>query len=266
MKKEKRYKTIIFLLLAVIAAQAAFMLFRPPKEKKPEITQAKLGKIAIVIDDLGYNLNNLPIFYDIKLPLNVSVLPNLAYSKEVSMDLHKTGMQVILHLPLEPYEKIRLEQNTIEGSMDDAEIIEILHKDIDSVYKISGVSNHMGSKGTADPRVMRLILGELKKRDLYFLDSLVSSKSVCSDMAKKVELGFAKRDIFLDNEEKAEYIKQQISKLKAKARINGHAIGIGHDRKVTLEVLREVMPELDKEGYQFVYVSDLINKNPDKHR
>ena len=66
-----------------------------------------------------------------------------------------------------------------------------------------------------------------------------------------------RRDVFLDNVEESGYIKQQINKLKSKARSRGFAIGIGHDRKVTLEVLREVMPQLSKEGYKFVFLSEL---------
>lgn len=90
------------------------------------------------------------------------------------------------------------------------------------------------------------------------MDSLVSSDSVGFDLAHKMQLGFIKRDIFLDNTETPEYIKGQIYKLKIRARVYGQAVGIGHDRRVTLEVLKEVMPQLEKEGYKFVFVSELI--------
>ena len=69
---------------------------------------------------------------------------------------------------------------------------------------------------------------------------------------------FVKRDIFLDNQSDAAYIKQQIYKVVARARQHGSAVGIGHDRKTTLEVLRDVMPDVVKEGYRFVYLSDLV--------
>jgi len=69
---------------------------------------------------------------------------------------------------------------------------------------------------------------------------------------------YAKRDIFLDNIEDTPYIKDQLNKLKAKARMYGYAIGIGHDRPVTLAVLKEAIPQLKKEGYKFVFVSELV--------
>jgi hypothetical protein len=152
---------------------------------------------------------------------------------------------------------MRLEQNTITSDMDEVKIRQIFNQDFNSIFHARGVSNHMGSRVTDDPRVMEVIFAEMKKKSLYFFDSLVSKKSICEELSRKMGVAFAKRDIFLDNENKAEYIKGQIAKLKFKAKIRGYAIGVGHDRKATLEVLREIMPQLEKEGYRFVFVSEL---------
>jgi polysaccharide deacetylase 2 family uncharacterized protein YibQ len=42
------------------------------------------------------------------------------------------------------------------------------------------------------------------------------------------------------------------------ARSKGYAVGIGHDRKKTLEALTEAIPRLKKEGYRLVYLSELV--------
>lgn len=254
-KEQRRYKIIIGLLLLVIILQWVFIIKRPKKIPPPLPIK---GKIAIVIDDWGYNLNNLTLVEQIKYPLTVSVLPNLNYSRTVAEELHKRGFEIILHLPLQPRENARLEKDTIMTSMDELTIRNILKDDLTNVVYALGVSNHMGSKATEDPRIMGIIFKELKKRNLYFLDSLVSSDSIGFDLAHKVQLGFISRDVFLDNTETPEYIKGQINKLKTRARVYGQAVGIGHDRKTTLEVLKEVMPRLEKEGYKFVFVSELI--------
>jgi hypothetical protein len=98
---------------------------------------------------------------------------------------------------------------------------------------------------------------EIKKHDLYFLDSFVTANSVCAPLAKKFGLKFAKRDVFLDNQNNPEYIKNQLGELKKIANRQGLAVGIGHDRKNTLLVLKETLPELAKEGYKFVFVSEI---------
>ena len=172
--------------------------------------------------------------------------------------MRRRGFEIILHLPLEPKENMALEKDTITTAMDGSTINGIIIRDLIGVPYIRGVSNHMGSKVTEDPRTMEFVLKALKKKRLYFLDSYVTADSVCSQVAKKMHVGFVKRDVFLDNEKDAEYIKRQIYKLKTVAGINGQAIGIGHDREVTLSVLKEVMPELEKEGYKFVFVSELV--------
>lgn len=257
MRKEKKYKIIISVLALIIIFETLFIIATRPK-KIPKVPVVIKGKIAIVIDDWGYNLHNLAILDQIKYPLTISVLPNLTYSQTISKELHKRGFEIVLHLPLEPWEKFRLEKNTIMTSMDEHTIRDIIAQDLISVPSTKGVSNHMGSKATEDLRTMEIIFKELKRRHLYFLDSLVSSESVGFDLAHKMHILFTRRDVFLDNKEDPEYIKGQIHKLKTCARVYNQAIGIGHDQKVTLEVLKEVMPELEKEGYKFVFVSELV--------
>lgn len=258
----KKYKIIILILSAAVIAQALLItrlwLMRPKKIYKAPPVAALKGKIAVVIDDWGYNLNNLAVLEEIKYPLTLAVLPNLPYTQTVSRKAHNLGLEVILHLPLEPSEKIRLERNTVMVSMDEKTIRGIVSDDLKSVAYAKGVSNHMGSSATKDTRTMSAVFSELKKRGLYFLDSYVSGDSVCFAASRKMKIGFAARDVFLDNTEDAQYIRGQVYELKARARARGFAIGIGHDRRVTLQVLKEVMPELEKEGYKFVFVSQLV--------
>ena len=256
----RRYKIAILILslLVVIEGVLLISLWVSRPKRIIKIPKIPIGKIAIVIDDWGYNLNNLYLLDQIKYPFTVSILPRLDYSKRVATELNRRGVQIILHLPMEPHKKFSLEKNTILTSMDEETIRNIIVQDLADIHYAQGVSNHMGSKATEDLRTMGIVLKELKKRNLFFLDSLVSSKTICSSLAAKLGVGFVKRDVFLDNREDPEYIKGQIYKLKKKAQTFGYALGIGHDRKITLEVLKETMPELEREGYKLVFVSELV--------
>lgn len=266
MGRDRTYKITVFILAVIVIIETILVFFllagRQKKESvkiaRPPKQAVVLGKIAIVIDDWGYSLSNLSILRQIKSPLTLAVLPNLAYSKIISREAHGLKMEVILHLPMEPKEKLRLERNTILTSMDDNTIRKILSQALDSVIYARGVSNHMGSNVTADSRTIAVVFDELRDRKLYFLDSYVSADSVCLESAQKKDLGFARRDIFIDNKEDAEYIRGQLNKLKLTAKSRGEAVGIGHDRKITMQVLKDMMPELEKEGYKFVLLSDLI--------
>lgn len=265
MKGNLGYKLAIGFLLFVILAQWVSFARKQPKRVPVAVKKAgrvvpsvkPKAKIAFVIDDWGYNLNNMGIVRQIKYPFTAAILPHLSYSKMVASVLHEQGKEVILHLPMEPQEKYRLEKNTIMVSMDARQIKTILEGDLADLEFAKGVSNHMGSRATADARVMEIVFKGLKKMKLYFLDSYVTSESVCKAIAKKIGVPFAKRSIFLDNKEDPAYITGQIYKLKIKAKLAGSAVGIGHDRKITLEVLRDMMPQLTREGYSLVFVSEL---------
>jgi hypothetical protein len=98
----------------------------------------------------------------------------------------------------------------------------------------------------------------LKKNDLYFFDSFTTAKSVGREVASETGVKFARRNKFLDNENDAAAIEKQLAELKAMALARGRAIAICHDRKTTAAVLAKAMPEMAKEGIEFVYLSDMV--------
>lgn len=252
-------KRVLGIIIIFVLAMAVLSIFTSKPKKVVKTAPLVKGKIAIVLDDWGYNLSDLEIVDQIKYPFTAAVLPEASNTKKVAEGLHARGYEIILHLPMEPEERNGLEKNTVTVSLTKPEILKILDRNLADVVYAQGISNHMGSRATQDTRTMSIIFAELKKRRLFFLDSYVTPKSICRDLARKMSLNSFRRDVFLDNIEEKEYIKRQIYILKNKARLKGFAIGIGHDRRVTLEVLKEVMPKLAKEGYKFVFLSELKN-------
>ncbi|RJP28674.1 MAG: divergent polysaccharide deacetylase family protein [Candidatus Omnitrophota bacterium] len=265
-RADSRYRVIIIILVLIILGQFfAFWILPKAKKEKPKVKLAKKGEIAIVLDDWGYNTSNLELLRSIDMPITLAVLPNLPYSKQVASFANEHGLEVILHLPLEPKEKFRLEDNTLMVSMSQKQAIDILDSGLKDLVYAKGVSNHMGSRATEDRRLVKIIFSHLKENNLYFFDSFVSSESVCAELAGQLNLRFAKRDIFLDNSSNPAYIRGQINKLKAIANKRGYAIGIGHDRKNTLMVLKEIMPVIEKEGFKFVLLSQLIRNERSRY-
>ena len=258
MNNNLKYRIIIGVLLFIIIVQLGLIYKLSIKKKPPILLKAK---IAIVLDDWGYNLNNLETLERIRQPLTLAVLPHLVYSQRIGDFARKINKEIILHLPLEPKRKndyLGWEKTTITVDMSDEKIKEILFEALESLEGVKGVSNHMGSRATEDERVMGIIFKELKKRDLYFLDNRVTANSICEKLANKLSLKFISRDIFLDNEKNADYIKIQLKKLKALALNKGKVVGVGHSYSLTLKVLEEEIPKIEKEGFEFVFLSELI--------
>lgn len=218
-------------------------------------------RVAIVVDDFGYTMNNVNTFLAISEPLTFSVLPNQPYSRKASEAAIKHGFEVILHLPMESDRGDAAEESdTIKTGMSDQQIVLILKKQLAAVNGIDGVSNHQGSKATSDRTVMTAIMKYLKLRGLYYFDSLTSAKSVCASVAKSVGIKTARRDVFLDNSNNTAAIEKQLGDLKALAFKRGSAIAVCHDRKNTAAVLAKEMPRMASEGIDFVKLSEMVKR------
>jgi len=214
-------------------------------------------KLAIVLDDWGYSTKNLDAVLQIDKPVTLSVLPGLPYSTLVAQKANGHGHEVILHMPMEPKAKMRLELATLYTNMTDDEIRANLHKALQTVPGADGINNHEGSKATEDRRLMGIIFGELKKNNMFFLDSLVTNYSVCESAAKEAGIRFIKRSVFLDNESDPAYIRKQFEKAMNFALSNGDAVAIGHDRPNTIAVLKDMIPVIESKGIEMTYVSNL---------
>lgn len=239
------------------------LTLRLNKRKKaalPAITKKfKNPKVAIVMDDFGYNKNDLDTFFNIKRPVTLSILPGLKYSRQIANLATSRGYETILHLPLESYRKdVKEEVDTIKSGMPEKELLSRLSKDIASVPGLKGVSNHMGSKSTEDKQLVAAIFKYLKKNNLYFFDSLTARKSVCREVAASTGLRYARRDIFLDIPNNTRYIEKQLLELRRLAFKRGKVIAVCHDRKNTIETLAKAMPEMADEGIAFVYLSEMV--------
>ena len=121
-----------------------------------------------------------------------------------------------------------------------------------------GANNHMGSRFTEDRAKMQTVLGFLKGRGLFFIDSKTTPHSVGYSLAREMGLETASRNVFIDNVQDVEAIKAQLEQLAGMARRKGVAIGICHPHNATILALTAAMPELQRSGINFVYVADLV--------
>lgn len=226
---------------------------------EPAAKKHQRPKVAIVIDDFGYNMSNVETFLSIRRPVTLSILPHQPHSREIAELARSRGYEVILHLPLESWRSdVKEESDTIRSGMSEAQIASRMNSELSDIPGADGVSNHMGSKSTEDRRVMADIMRYLKKRGLYYFDSLTSPRSVCSDVAEKAGVRCSKRDRFLDNANDIASIEEQLIELKDTAFERGSAIAVCHDRKNTARALARMMPEMEDEGIEFVRLSALI--------
>lgn len=235
----------------------------PPEKKPVEPTVPGIEKkprVAIIIDDLGYDVKIAKNFSELHAAITFSILPHSPFKKKIARIAQDKGFDIMLHLPMEPieYPEVNPGPGTLLTSMTPDELIRQLEKDLDSVPSIKGVNNHMGSRMTAQSGQLYQIFSILKARGLYFIDSRTTTDTLCKPSARLFQIPFAERDVFLDHLQEADFIRKQIKELIRIARNNGHAVGIGHPHSVTYEVLREMLPELQQEVV-LVPASEVVN-------
>ena len=230
--------------------------------KKARIIDKTKGKprIAIIIDDLGYDIKKAAPFINFEPKLSLSVLPQAPYAQEIAKLVLKEKRDLLLHLPMEPknYPHINPGPGTLLTSMSDEQLSRELNLQLNSIKGIVGVNNHMGSVFTERRDKMSIVLKEIGRRDLFFIDSRTTAKSVAFDLAGSMGIPTAKRSVFIDNDLSPEAIKYQIERLIGLARHSSGAIGIAHPHQMTLDIFREYQTRFRNE-IKLVPVSEIVH-------
>lgn len=231
-----------------------------PRHRATPVPAAEAGpRVAIIFDDAGGSLEDVEEIIAIGRPVTVAVLPGLAYSSEVARRAVAAGLEVLLHLPLEANaDNEKLGPGAVRVAMSDEEIKTTVRAGLASVPGAIGVNNHMGSRGTADRRVMRAVLEVVRERRLMFVDSRTTADTVAESLAVEMGVPAARRHIFLDNTDDEEAIRREVQRLISLARTQGEAIAIGHAQRLTPRVVAQMRDEFDRRGVRVVPLSTLV--------
>jgi polysaccharide deacetylase 2 family uncharacterized protein YibQ len=216
-------------------------------------------RVAIIIDDLGYDRGLAESFMDLDLPLSLSVLPMAPFTREIVEAARGKGCELMLHLPMEPETRTHVDAGpgALLANMSAEEIRKHLGEHLAQVPGARGVNNHMGSRFTESEDRMSVVLSELKHRKLFYVDSRTTGKTVALDVALRLGVASAKRDVFLDNDVGDEAMIYQLQRLLGIARRSGTAVGIAHPHEASLSFLRKNAPMLKLEA-KVVHVSEIV--------
>ncbi|MBU4566729.1 MAG: divergent polysaccharide deacetylase family protein [Desulfarculus sp.] len=221
----------------------------PPAESAAKPPTAPRPMVAIIIDDMGHGLGPAQRLAGLGMPLTFSILPHSLQAKAVARLAHAHGVEVMLHLPMEPkgYPSRNPGQGVLLREMTRERLLEVLRDDLARVPSAAGVNNHMGSAFTLHPELLEPVLLEIKRRGLFYLDSFTSADSLGLATAQRLGLCTGRRDVFLDHQTNREAIDQQMRRLLALAKERGRAVAIGHPHPETIKALEEWAPRLRRQ-------------------
>ena len=236
----------LLLLTGCLIGVAQATPVEPPAPAKAYLT--------LIIDDLGQNLPRDRRVLALPGPITPSIMPDTPHAAELAREAHAAGKIVMLHMPMDPatgpfawHPELPLD-----------ELKTRLAAAFKAVPYTSGINNHEGSRMTAEPLAMAWLMGELQRRNKFFVDSRTSARTVAASEAQKIGLASVSRDIFLDNERTEPAITAQLAEAIARARKHGSAVVIGHPYPQTLAVLERELPKLKEQGIDWIDIKSMI--------
>ena len=244
-------------------AQKEFELIQDDhKHTYEKVTEDPQGILYFVIDDVGNNLFQLKPFLDLPMKVTFAVLPGLKYTEEAVKMISAAGKDYIIHQPMEAVGGQNPGPGALLIGMNEEQVSSIVTDNLKDYAGVRGMNNHMGSAGTADPGLMAILFGVLKEKDMYFLDSRTTSKSVGRETAGAVNIPFAERSVFLDNSKEREAILEAVEKGLNVAEKKGHAIMIGHIWTEELAgILLDLYPSMLENNYALNNLTELFTGN-----
>ena len=218
--------------------------------QRPPVLVPRDGRprVAIIIDDIGYDRQLLRQLLALDVPLTFAVLPRSPFYRSAVKAIRARGREIMLHQPMEPeeYPQVDPGPGALLAAMSPDDLIAQLNRNLDALPGVKGVNNHMGSRLTAESTRMYQVFSVLKERRLFFVDSRSTVATVCRPSARMFQVPFAERDIFLDHFQDAGFVRKQFKALIREAEKHGQAVAIGHPYPVTVDIFREFLPALKK--------------------
>jgi polysaccharide deacetylase 2 family uncharacterized protein YibQ len=217
-------------------------------------------RIAIIIDDLGYEKLSGERAIHLPGPIACAILPDTPRATYLAETAYAGGKEVLLHLPLQAErDRDYIEPGSLLLDMSHKQFSSAFVGSFESVPHVIGVNSHRGSLLTRHPGHMAWLMEEIEKQgDLFFVDSYTTASSIALTVALERGVPAVRRDVFLDPDTIPGTVEREFARLKKLARQQGYAVGIAHPYPTTLEYLERVLPELQEDGYELVKISELI--------
>ena len=225
-----------------------------------DTTSKKIATIVLVIDDFGYRNDSVSDgFLDLNIPITCAIIPGHLQSRKFAQKAFAAGKEVIIHMPMESSLNTPGEDEyKIKSGMTSEEVEWRIREVLKEMPEAIGMNNHQGSKATTNGKVMSVLGSVLKANNKFFIDSRTTSKTVAEEIMRSIGVPTIRRHVFLDNDDSKDKISKRIDEVARLAQKQGIAVAIGHAKPNTLKAIKDALPKLLADGYQFEFASNVV--------
>ena len=218
------------------------------------------GTICLIIDDFGFAQNSMvEEFFHLNQHVTIAIIPGTPYAGSIGKYADSVGVETIIHMPMESHENDNTEYPVSLNEKLNADLVEErIQFAFNEVPSALGMNNHQGSKATENLQLMKDLARTLKKMDKFFLDSFTNPESRGYITMRRYGVPTQLRQVFLDHVEDPIQVKYNLDSLATLSHDMDIAVGIGHVKPITLEVLKKEIPHLESEGYRFIRLSQAV--------
>ena len=208
----------------------------------PAHVLAHVHGLALILDDVGYDLTELRRALALPYTMAISVMPDAPYARQAAELAHTAGHVVMLHMPMEPDSVLlqkRMDGSFLRVGMPDARIRTLMLQALSEVPYVQGVNNHMGSLLTSKAGPMAAVMQVCREKHLFFVDSRTSAASVAAKMAARAGVPWTSRQVFLDDKTDEAYLQRMWNKALACEQRYGACVVIAHPHPKTIDFLEQ---------------------------
>jgi len=220
----------------------------------------KIATIVLVIDDFGYRNDSVSDgFLDLNIPITCAIIPGHSQSRKFAQKAFAAGKEVIIHMPMESsLNTLGEDEYKIKSGMTSEEVEWRIREVLKEMPEAIGMNNHQGSKATTNGKVMGVLGSVLKANNKFFIDSRTTSKTVAEEIMRSIGVPTIRRHVFLDNDDSKDKISERINEVARLAQKQGIAVAIGHAKPNTLKAIKDALPKLLADGYEFEFASNVV--------
>jgi len=255
---------LIFIWLIAVStlstAASPDTLAGKPAHGKDNPVQSGNARLCIIIDDIGYSMERGRRAIELPGPITLAVIPFTPNAYPLAELASRSGKDVILHQPMQAVEQHRRfhTSHTLTLDMSPEDFRHTLNSALDSLPNVVGVNNHTGSLLTQRQAPMAMLMQQIHRRHLFFLDSRTTPASIAARVARETGVPTLQRDLFLDHVPEPSAIAAAFQTALDLAARKGTAVIIAHPHATTLDFLERAIPRLAGRGYTLIAAKELV--------